>query len=165
MQVETQGHVERAPDAVDANFAVALCSVAVTLTEGHAAIDHREVVPRAGRQLAHVQIAAERPWRARTKGAVFCPNDAHDSKERRTGTTAGTSMSIVHRAANERDRARQNDSSKSPGPQSRWTNPIQHGAWRRHPPLKRRRARCAAWVEANGPTQSGLVQRKAGARL
>jgi hypothetical protein len=82
MQVETQGHLERALDAVDANFAVALCSLAVTLTEEHAAIEHREVGPRAGRQLAHVQIAAERPGYAPRKGAVFSPGDAHDSEER-----------------------------------------------------------------------------------
>ena len=67
VHAKAQGYVERALDAVDANFAVALCRVPVAATEERARIVDGKIEYRAGAEFAYIQIAAKGPGGTRAE--------------------------------------------------------------------------------------------------
>ena len=89
VEMEAQGDIERALDAIDADFAVALCGVAVTTGEEGTGDEYWEVEAGADAEFADVEVAAEGAGRARAEGAVVRTGDAHDAEERAEGNDGG----------------------------------------------------------------------------
>ena len=67
VQAKAQGYVERTFDAVDANFAVALCRVPVAATEERARVIDGKIEYRAGAEFAYIEVTAEGPGRTRAE--------------------------------------------------------------------------------------------------
>ena len=89
MDPEAEGGIKGALDAVDADFAVTLGSVAVAATEEGTRGEHGEVEFGSGAEFADVEIAAEVAGRAGAEGAVFSAGDAHHSEKRAEGEDGG----------------------------------------------------------------------------
>lgn len=81
VELEAQGNVERALDAVDADFAVALGGVAVATTEERAGVEDGEIKTRAGAEFADVEVAAKGPGWARAELTIVGAGDAHDAEK------------------------------------------------------------------------------------
>jgi len=82
MQVKAQSGIEGAFDAVDADLAVSLGSVAVSAGKKRAGAEDREIEACAGRELADIHIAAERAGWTGAEFALDPGGDAHHPAKR-----------------------------------------------------------------------------------
>src|ERR1700728_1021896 len=88
-QMKAKGYVERAFDAVDADFAVALGRMPISAAEQRASVIDGKVERRTRAAFAHVEVAPEGARRPRAKGAIVGACDSHDAQKGPDGHNCG----------------------------------------------------------------------------
>ena len=79
VELEAQGHVGRALDAVDADLAIALRGVGIAGGEESAVVEDRKIKGGAGAELADIHVAAKDARRPGAKLARLGGSHAHDA--------------------------------------------------------------------------------------